>query len=120
MPPVVRAVVSMVAESVVVLARETRAVEAADPVAAEPAEPDPVVPAHAVSVVQKVAAVEAPMVDSVTEPAVAGDAQATVGVVTGGRLRASGREHGQGDKSRRPQRRNPKVPSKCHVLPLLW
>ncbi len=117
MPPVVPAVVSMVAESVVVLARETRAAEAADPVAAEP---DPVVPAHAVSVVQKVAAVEAPMVDSVTEPAVDGDGQATVGVVTGGRLRASGREHGQGDKSRRPQRRNPKVPSKCHVLPLLW
>ena len=110
MARVVPAVVSMVAESVVVLARDARAVEAADPVAAKPAEPDPVVPAHAV--VHSVAAVEAPMVD--------GDAQAAVGVVTEGRLRARGREHGQGDESHRPERRNPKVPSRCHVLPLLW
>ncbi len=117
MPPVVPAVVSMVADSGVVLAREARAVEAADGVSAEPAEPDPVVPADAV--VHSVAAAEAPMVDSVTEPAVDGDAQAAVGVVTEGRLRARGREHGQGDESRRPERRNPKVPSRCHVLPLL-
>ncbi len=118
MARVVPAVVSMAAESVVVLARDARAVEAADPVAAKPAEPDPVVPAHAV--VHSVAAVEAAMVDSLTEPAVDGDAQAAVGVVTEGRLRARGREHGQGDESRRPERRNPKVPSRCHVLPLLW
>ncbi len=110
MARVVPAVVSMAAESLAGLARNARAVEAA--------EPDPLVPAHAV--VHSVAAAEAPMVDSVTEPAVDGDAQAAVGVVTEGCLRARGREHGQGDESRRPERRNPKVPSNCHVLPLLW
>ena len=116
----VLAAVSMVAESVVVLAREAGAVESADGVAAEPAEPDPVVPADAVAMVHSMAAVDAPMVDSVTEPAVDGDAPATVGVVTGGRLRPRRREHGQGDESHRPEGRNPKVLSKCHVLPLLW